>query len=193
MHHTYLSVEPNRNALPVTPLHTTRAPPSAPHPLHGNTTTSASFDIRTLYHREKNRDDHRQELYDTIVRKVHHRVQTVALRKETQCLFEVPQFILGTPLYDPFQCTGYVIQTLKAQGFLVQYYHPNVLHINWARHAIEPFVRALDKKDVSRAVYHRDTGTCAASPLATSTASSTSPDALRYTPTGKLFGTGRVG
>lgn len=116
------------------------APPPQP------TTTSAKFDIRKLYHSQKRRDDHRQELYDSMVRKVHHRVETVAQRSETQCLFQIPQFIIGMPLYDPFQCTGYVIHTLKAQGFHVRYFHPNTLHVDWSRHLIEPYVQALDRR-----------------------------------------------
>ena len=125
--------------------------PPPPQP----TTTSAKFDIRKLYHSQKRRDDHRQELYDSMVRKVHHRVETVAQRNETQCLFQIPQFIIGMPLYDPFQCTGYVIHTLKAQGFHVRYFHPNTLHVDWSRHLIEPYVQALDRRSAAVAA---DTG-----------------------------------
>lgn len=158
------------------------SPPSKT--LTAETTSSAKFDIRKLYHREKNRDDHRQALYDSIVRKVHHRVETVAQRKETQCMFHVPQFILGMPLYDPFQCTGYVIQTLKAQGFHVRYFHPNTLHVDWSRHLIEPYVHAMERKEASRhAVLGGGNTTAPTAPTA-----SVSPLNLDYVPTGRLFG-----
>lgn len=163
-------------------------------PLLSNTTSSATFDIRKLYNREKNRDDHRQELYDSIVRKIHHRVETVTMRKETHCLFQVPQFILGMPLYDPFQCTGYVIQTLTAQGFHVKYYHPNTLFVDWSRHHIEPYVQALDRREASKesvlgtnrnvsniSNHYKNNG-------ARAETNEISPLNLDYVPTGKLFG-----
>lgn len=101
-------------------------------------------------------------------------------------MFQVPQFILGMPLYDPFQCTGYVIQTLKAQGFHVRYYHPNTLHVDWSRHLIEPYVQSMDRREASRTGvegggggggYRSGGGGMGVGPLG-----------LDYVPTGRLFG-----
>jgi hypothetical protein len=108
------------------------------------------FDIRTLYKSQVQRTDHRQETYDIVVRRVHHRVQTVSLRNETHCVFELPKLIVGMPLYDPFECCGYVIRTLKVEGFYVKYYHPNFLYINWAKDVIEHRVRELNAKEDAR-------------------------------------------
>jgi hypothetical protein len=175
------------SSVPVQQLH--HYSPSPPPVSQKNTTTtttsSAAFDIRKLYNREKNRDDHRQELYDSIVRKVHHRVETVAQRKETQCLFNIPQFILGMPLYDPFQCTGYVIQTLKAQGFHVKYFHPNTLFIDWSRHLIEPFVNAMDRREASR---EAAMGVGRGGGGGGGSVGDVGPLDLNYVPSGKLFG-----
>ena len=157
------------------------------------TTTSATFDIRKLYHREKTRDDHRQELYDSVVRKIHHRVETVAQRKETTCLFNIPQFILGMPLYDPFQCTGYVIQTLKAQGFHVKYFHPNTIFIDWSRHLIEPYVNAMNRREASKQYVLGATDGNQNSSFPTQhhnkrDVTTVGPLDLNYVPSGKLFG-----
>ena len=56
----------------------------------------------------------------------------------------------GDAQKDPFQCTGYVIQT-PGTGFHVRYYHPNTLHVDWSRHLIEPYVQAMDRRGVSKA------------------------------------------
>ena len=63
--------------------------------------------------------------------RLHHRIRTVAARSDTVCMFQIPPYIIGMPLYDPAQCCGYVIQRLKNEGFHVQYGHPNVLFIRW--------------------------------------------------------------
>ena len=114
------------------------SPPSADVPTH-------HLDIRTLYASQKRRDDSKRELYETIVAKAHHRIKTVAARSETICTFQIPPYIIGMPLYDSYQCCGYVISRLKSEGFLVQYAHPNVLMIVWDRSSIEPHVREMEQ------------------------------------------------
>lgn len=113
--------------------------------------TPPSFDIRKLYSSQKKREHCRQEMYDTILRQAHNRIETCAARKETTCLFQIPRFIIGMPLYDLYQCCGYVLQRLKHDGFVVNYIHPNTLHINWSRHLIENHVKQLDAHDAAEA------------------------------------------
>lgn len=174
-----LVVQPSSLSVGGTGSELVATPGNASSSVSHNTTSGAAFDIRKLYQREEKRDTQRKELYDSIVRKIHHRVETVTQRSETQCLYEVPQFVLGMPLYDPFQCTGYVIQTLKAQGFHVRYYNPNMLHVNWSRHLIEPFVQAMDRRESSRAKVEKPTY---------SSPSLINSPSLDYKPTGVLFG-----
>ena len=148
----------------------------------------ASLDIRKLYASQKRREDSKRELYEVVVDKVHHRIQTVAARSETRCIFQVPPYMIGMPLYDAYQCSGYVIKRLKNEGFIVQYAHPNVLAINWDKDAIEPYVRALDQReqaqrDKERMQQLRVTPSSSGS-VAHSTPSNTD---ITYKPTGKLF------
>lgn len=114
-------------------------------------TPPASFDIRKLYSSQQKREQCRQEMYDTVLRQTHNRIETVAARKETTCLFKIPSFIIGMPLYDQYQCCGYVLQRLKHDGFVVNYIHPNMLHINWSIHLIENHVKQLDAHDAAEA------------------------------------------
>ncbi len=90
-------------------------------------------------------------MYDSVLRKVHCRIETVSARKETVCLFQIPGFLLGMPLYDPYQCCGYVLQRLKTDGFVVSYMHPNTLRIDWSRHLIEGHVQRLEAHDAAEA------------------------------------------
>ena len=109
------------------------------------------FDIRKLYSSQQKREHCRQEMYDTILRQAHNRIETFAARKETTCVFQIPPIIIGSPLYDQYQCCGYVLQRLKHDGFVVSYLHPNMLHINWSRHLIENHVKQLDAHDAAEA------------------------------------------
>lgn len=141
-----------------------------------------SFDIRSLYKCQTNRSELRQETYDSLLKKVHHRIKTVSTRNEIQCIFQLPQLIVGMPLYNPFECCGYLIHILKKEGFLVKYFHPNILYINWDKHIIAPRVKELNAKDAQKKIKQeneqRQKHILQHSPTIHN---------LSYTPTGRLF------
>ena len=151
--------------------------------------SNAPFDIRTLYNSQVSRTDHRHETYNVIARRVYHRVQTVSQRNDIQCIFQLPQLVVGMPLYDPFECCGYLIRTLKKDGFLVKYYHPNILYINWSKEVIENRVNELNAKEKARKRMQKikaeeeakkNIGGLGQLPVVTT-------NKLNFTPTGKLF------
>ena len=125
------------------------------------------LDIRKLYRYQEKKEIFKKEVYDTILRKIHHRIETVAKRSEVQCQFQIPQFVMGMPLYDPTLCSSYVIQRLKEEGFIVQYVHPNWIFVNWAKHLIEPFIKeTIKEKQITQQKVN---------------------NSIEYKPTGKLF------
>ena len=136
-----------------------------------NTDTATKFDIRKLHVHQERRAREKQKLYDTVLKRVYHRVETAALH-DTQCVFEVPGFVLGMPLYDAHQCSGYIMQRLKNDGFRVTYYHPHVIHLNWS-----PAVVSSSP----------DAAPPAAPNAAAATPAERKKPQFGYTPTGKLF------
>ena len=148
------------------------------------------FDIRKLYVHQKKKTQQKKELYESVMKKVHYRIEGVASRSETQCLFQVPEFMLGMPLYDSFHCSGYVIERLKKEGFHVQYMHPNWIHINWSKHLIEPFVEEIEKKEkLNNNFNHKKNMNTSGLTDFTSILSSPPEQkpTMDYKPTGKLF------
>jgi hypothetical protein len=47
------------------------------------------------------------------------------------CFYEVPQFVIGYPIFDLTKCIEYLKKTLEGEGFLVKYYFPKYLYISW--------------------------------------------------------------
>ena len=43
----------------------------------------------------------------------------------------MPEMMIGIPKYDYKDCTAYVIEKLRENGFVVRYTHPNLLFISW--------------------------------------------------------------
>jgi hypothetical protein len=57
----------------------------------------------------------------------------------------MPEMILGVPKYDHRDCITYVIEKLRANGFIVRYTHPNLIFISW-KHWVPSYVRNEIKK-----------------------------------------------
>ena len=76
----------------------------------------------------------RREKYSTF-EKIYDQCQKLILKfaenEKYRCFFKVPEFILGLPLYNLNAAVLYVMQKLSAKGFLIKYYHPNILYISW--------------------------------------------------------------
>ena len=43
----------------------------------------------------------------------------------------IPEFLVGLPLYSFDECKQYIEKNLKKNGFVSQYYEPNILLISW--------------------------------------------------------------
>ena len=53
--------------------------------------------------------------------------------------------MLGIPKYDHRDCTIFIIEKLRENGFVVNYIHPNLLFISW-KHWVPTYVRNEIKK-----------------------------------------------
>lgn len=49
----------------------------------------------------------------------------------THCIFEVPEFLIGHPLYDINESIVYILRTLQENGYKVSYYFPKTIYITW--------------------------------------------------------------
>ena len=46
--------------------------------------------------------------------------------------FEIPEFILGVPIYKIIECKDYLEKKLKKNGFKTEFFEPNVLKVDWS-------------------------------------------------------------
>jgi len=134
------------------------------------------FDITKLHIHQERRNLEKTKLYNIILKRAYHRIETVAIHNH-HCLFTIPEFLLGMPLYDAYQCSGYILQKLKKNGFKVCYYHPNIIHINWLKDNDQQNNNDQRNNDLNSVLTAGSSNNI----------SSTPP--LKYVPTGKLFQT----
>lgn len=87
-------------------------------------------DIRKFIHE---REKGRLKIYEEILEKCFHRIQSSVIRDDPFALFVVPDFIVGKPKFNFGNCIQYVIFRLKNNGFKVKYIYPNALQVEWGK------------------------------------------------------------
>ena len=73
----------------------------------------------------------RLENFDDILRRIHNRIKYNARLEKTYCFFQIPEFIIGVPLYNINDLKKYIINALEKDGFKLMYLDPNWLFISW--------------------------------------------------------------
>lgn len=72
-------------------------------------------------------------IYSKVLKRVQSRIKhTANLNKgRTECIYLIPDFMLGIPTYNVQDCTVFIITALLKNGFYVNYTHPNMVYISW--------------------------------------------------------------
>ena len=87
--------------------------------------------INDLYNKKNEKNLKRLEIYDSVLVKCHERIKYNSNFEKTYCFFQIPEFIIGTPLYNINEMRKYIINSLKTNGFNILYVDPNWLFISW--------------------------------------------------------------
>jgi hypothetical protein len=83
-------------------------------------------------HRTINEKNMRKtETYEKVLESCHRKITLGSQTRQLRCMFEVPEYIPGYPIFDLNSCIKFLMATLKANGFLVNYYFPKILYISW--------------------------------------------------------------
>ena len=91
----------------------------------------SQIDMKELHATINKQTLKRMELYDSILKKCHSRILYNSGLQRTYCFYQVPEFVIGTPLYDIFELRNYIMNSLKTNGFEILYIEPNWLFIYW--------------------------------------------------------------
>lgn len=91
----------------------------------------SQINMKELYSTINEKTLKRMEIYDEVLQKCHKRIKYNATLQRTYCFFQIPEFIIGVPLFDPQELKTYVINSLKTNGFQLLYVEPNWLFIYW--------------------------------------------------------------
>ena len=93
----------------------------------------SSLNINELYETIDQKNNKRLEKFDGILKKIHTRIKYYSKLERTYCFFQIPEFIIGIPLYNVKDLRNYIINSLRRNGFHIVYIDPNWLYISWAK------------------------------------------------------------
>ncbi len=91
----------------------------------------SSLNINDLYEKINSKNMKRFEIFDNILQKIHVRIRYNASLERTYCFYSIPEFVIGTPLYNVNDLKNYLINSLTRNGFNLLYIDPNWLFITW--------------------------------------------------------------
>lgn len=87
--------------------------------------------INDILINKKKRDAKRLEVFNHILEMCCKVIRKSDDLKITFCVFEVPEYLFGYPLYNLNECVTHVIKELAKAGFQVRYIFPSTLIISW--------------------------------------------------------------
>ena len=114
---------------------------------------SIKLNMDELYTKKQQQDMNILNNYNKILVRIHNKIKYVSkqLVNEQCCWYVMPEMMIGIPKYDVKDCTAYVIEKLRDNGFVIRYTHPNLLFISW-KHWIPSYVRSEIKKKTGQQV-----------------------------------------
>ena len=110
---------------------------------------SAMLNIDDLHKEKQHNLDHKNTIYNTILKKCHYKIKTTAkiVDADDNCFFVVPSYIYGIPLYNVNKCVLFVVKSLINNGFDVSYTNPNLLYISWEGKKTPKNYKQLEKRE----------------------------------------------
>ena len=89
------------------------------------------INIFNLNKARRNRYNKQKHIYKIVLKKCHHKIINSGNSFLTNCIFTIPQYLPGMPLFNIAECMRYLIYKLEKNEFNVKVYSENTLNISW--------------------------------------------------------------
>jgi hypothetical protein len=118
-----------------------------------NEDNSLKLNMDELYVKKQQQDLNIMNNYNKILSRIHNKIKYVSkqLINDQCCWYVMPEMMIGIPKYNCADCTSYVLEKLRDNGFVVRYTYPNLLFISW-KHWVPSYVRNEIKKKTGQIV-----------------------------------------
>ena len=84
-----------------------------------------------LIKEQKKRDNIKKETFNKILAKIEKKIILASAANYYFTWYTIPEFIIGLPLYSLNECKEYIIKKINKNGFITEFFQPNIILINW--------------------------------------------------------------
>lgn len=99
------------------------------------------LNIGSLHAEVMARQSKRYAIYEEVFQRVISRIKYENTKTDScSCMYKLPIWVFGVPLYNLSACTSYIISRLQEHFFSVSFNPPNILFISWAQRPTQQMV-----------------------------------------------------
>jgi hypothetical protein len=80
---------------------------------------------------QKERDTIKFKTFGKIYNKIEKKIMLASSINLYYIWYEIPEFIIGCPLYNLEECKKFIIKQIKENGFTVEEFNENIILITW--------------------------------------------------------------
>lgn len=84
-----------------------------------------------LIKEQKEREERKKITFDKIYKLVEKKIIVASAGDYYYTWYQIPEFLVGLPIYSLDECAKYIKDKLKKNGFESDLYEPNILLIKW--------------------------------------------------------------
>ncbi len=84
-----------------------------------------------LIKQQKEREERKKATFDKIYVHIEKKIVTASAGDYYYTWYQIPEFLVGLPMYSVDECQQYIQKKLKSNGFDTDFFPPNIIHIKW--------------------------------------------------------------
>jgi len=84
-----------------------------------------------LIKQQKEREERKKITFEKIYKVVEKKIILASTGDYYYTWYQIPEFLVGLPMYSIDECHQYIQVKLKANGFDIEFFSPNILLIKW--------------------------------------------------------------
>tara|TARA_B100000780_G_scaffold250841_2_gene197167 strand:+ start:11106 stop:11639 length:534 start_codon:yes stop_codon:yes gene_type:complete len=90
-----------------------------------------SINVNQIQKNKGERDRYKYTTYKRILEKCYIKIKTCSDNNQVYCIYTIPNFILGEPLFRKHFCANFLIEHLKNNGFKSSFIEPTYIFASW--------------------------------------------------------------
>lgn len=117
------------------------------------------INVNQLYNSVLKKEAVKYKTYESVLKLCYLKIKRYAENFKLGCLYEIPKFVIGTPLYEFDKLKQYILNSLKKKGFYIKMLNESIIYISWdLKHKQVKKVKQQKKNQYKSIIDYNPTG-----------------------------------